>query len=291
MNTKILEYMLAVAETRSITRAAERFYLSHPALSRHLRNIEAELGTPLFTRQPDGMHLTAAGILFMNDAQAILHIETELNKELAAMRHRQRNQLHIMLDDHFYNSFLRRAAPQFHAAYPEFTLEATRCNAVQARRALLDGGADLALFDSLAPQTAGLESLPLVSHEMLLAFPPSYTGPLDAGGLRGAIENGMFITLYPVGSTARTIQEQQLAACRIYPARILEGLARNNIDHIREGNTCGLLLDIFCTEEVRARVRVGQPFGTVHTVIAYAAGAALSAAAQELMQIILQQFA
>lgn len=290
MNTKILEYMLAIAETRSITRAAERFYLSHPALSRHLKNLETELGTPLFARRPDGMQLTAAGILFMNDAQAILHIEEELNKELAAMRHRQRNQLHIMLDSHFYNMFLRRAAPQFHAAHPDFTLETTRCNAVQARRALLDGQADLALFDSMTAQTAGLECLPLASHEMLLAFPPSYTGPLDTEGLRGAIEGGMFISLYPVGTTARTIQEQRLAASRIYPDRILEGLVRNSIVHIREGSTCGLLLDIFCSEEIRAQVQVGQPFGTVHTVIAYAAGAVLSAAAQELMQIMIREF-
>ncbi len=289
MNTKILEYMLAIAETKSITRAAERFYLSHPALSRHLKNIETELGTPLFARQPDGMQLTAAGILFMNDAQAILHIEEELNKDLAAMRHRQRNRLHIMLDSHFYNMFLRRAAPKFGAAHPEFTLEATRCNAVQARRALLDGQADLALFDSMTAQTAGLESLPLVSHEMLLAFPPDYAGPLNTDGLRQAIENGMFISLYPVGTTARTIQEQLLAACRLYPAHILEGFVRNSVIHIREGNTCGILLDVFCTEEVRAQVQVGQAFGTVHTVIAYADGAALSAAAQQLMQIMIRE--
>ena len=47
MNTKILEYIIAIAEEKSISQAADRFYLSQPVLSRHLKKIEDELGAPL----------------------------------------------------------------------------------------------------------------------------------------------------------------------------------------------------------------------------------------------------
>ena len=71
MNTKILEYMIAIAEEKSISQAAERFYLSQPVLSRHLKKIEDELGTPIFRRDSRQMTLTEAGIIFINNAQAI----------------------------------------------------------------------------------------------------------------------------------------------------------------------------------------------------------------------------
>ena len=290
MNTKILEYMLAIAETKSITRAAEQFYLSHPALSRHLKNIESELGAPLFTRQSDGMHLTPAGIIYMNDAQAILHIEKDLVKDLNAMRHRRRNLLRVMLDSHLHNRFVRLVLPQFQTIHPDFTLEYSICNAIQARRALFDGHTDLAIFDSLTAQTADLECLPIAFHQLLLAFPPDYTGTPDTDGLRQAIGSGMFIMLYPVGTTARTIAEQQLAACQIYPTKILEGFVQNSIKHIHEGGCCGILLDLFCTTEVQTKIRIGEPFCDVYTVIAYSPKSILSATAQDLMQIIIKEF-
>lgn len=290
MNTKILEYMLAIAETRSITRAAEQFYLSHPALSRHLKNVESELGTPLFTRRPDGMVLTPAGIIFMNDAQAILHIESKLNQDLSAMRHRQRKQLHVMVDHHLHNQFVRSILPLFRAAHPDYTVASTACNASQARRALLDGQADLALFDTMTTRATGLEFLPFSEHALLLAFPKNFTGPRDIQGLRQAVEAGMFVCLYPVGTTARTLMEQQLAAHQIYPAKVLEGFAHNSIDHIRQGNSCSILLDLFCTAEVRAHVCVGEPFCTIYGVVAYASGATLPVAAQDLMRIVVQNF-
>ncbi len=82
MHTIVLEYIIAIAEERSVTRAADRFYLSHPALSRHLRRIESELGTPLFVRTRRGMELTPVGIVFVNDAREILRIEAELMRDL-----------------------------------------------------------------------------------------------------------------------------------------------------------------------------------------------------------------
>lgn len=290
MNTMILEYILAIAKTKSITRAAEQFYLSHAALSRHLKNIETDLGTPLFIRRPDGMYLTSAGIIFVHDSQAILHIEKELNKDLAAMRHRQRNVLRVMLDGHLHNRFIRSVLPQFQTEYPDFTLEHSICNAIQARRALLDGHTDLAVFDSLTAQSMDLEYLSVSSHELLLAFPNVYTGALDVDGLRQAIDDGMFIVLYPVGTTPRTIVEQQLAAYQIYPAKILEGFAQNSIAYIREGNTCGILPDFLCSDEVFSQIQVGGIFATVYTVIAYSSNTTPSAVVQRLMEIMIKEF-
>ena len=56
MDTKILEYVIAIAEEKSLSKAAERLYLSQPALSQRLKKLEDELGTP--SRRPSGLRKT-----------------------------------------------------------------------------------------------------------------------------------------------------------------------------------------------------------------------------------------
>jgi DNA-binding transcriptional LysR family regulator len=67
-----LEAFLAVAERRGVSRAAKALYLTQPALSARLRNLERELGTELFVRTPTGVRLTQAGHAFRPIAQRIL---------------------------------------------------------------------------------------------------------------------------------------------------------------------------------------------------------------------------
>ena len=50
MNFKILEYIVAIAETGSVTKAADRLFISQSGLNQQLIKLETELGTPLFHR-------------------------------------------------------------------------------------------------------------------------------------------------------------------------------------------------------------------------------------------------
>ena len=56
-----IDYVIAVAECKSISQAAEMLYISQPSLSRYLSNLENELGVNLFVRTLNGTELTAAG--------------------------------------------------------------------------------------------------------------------------------------------------------------------------------------------------------------------------------------
>jgi len=73
MELRHLRYFVAVAETGSLTEAAEtRLYTSQPSLSRQLRDLEAEVGTPLFVRGSRGVSLTPAGRIFLDHARLTL---------------------------------------------------------------------------------------------------------------------------------------------------------------------------------------------------------------------------
>jgi DNA-binding transcriptional LysR family regulator len=61
VDTRLLRYFAAVAAEGNLTRAAERLFVSQPALTKQIRKLERDLGVPLFTRSRAGMTLTAAG--------------------------------------------------------------------------------------------------------------------------------------------------------------------------------------------------------------------------------------
>jgi DNA-binding transcriptional LysR family regulator len=72
MNLRQLEYFVAIAEVGSVTRAAERLFVSQPALSQQIRALERELGGALLERLPQGVRLTAAGQSLLAEAHATL---------------------------------------------------------------------------------------------------------------------------------------------------------------------------------------------------------------------------
>ena len=72
MELRHLRYFVAIAEERSITRAAERLWVAQPGLSTQIRRLEAELGVRLFERHTRGVDLTQAGALFLERARAAL---------------------------------------------------------------------------------------------------------------------------------------------------------------------------------------------------------------------------
>lgn len=76
MDFKQLRAFLTVAETGNVTRAAEVLHLVQPAVSRQLRLLEEDIGTPLFERERHGMALTAAGKALLDYARrAMLELD------------------------------------------------------------------------------------------------------------------------------------------------------------------------------------------------------------------------
>lgn len=79
-----LRLVVAIAESGSVTRAAERLHLTQSALSHQLRDIETRLGTPLFHRVGRRMRLTAAGERFRESASEALEVVERMEQRLKA---------------------------------------------------------------------------------------------------------------------------------------------------------------------------------------------------------------
>ncbi|GHC97376.1 LysR family transcriptional regulator [Pseudorhodoferax aquiterrae] len=82
MELRHLRYFIAVAETGSLSRAAEKLFIAQPPLSVQIRQLEDAMGTPLFVRHPKGVRLTAAGEALMPEARALLDRAGHLKERL-----------------------------------------------------------------------------------------------------------------------------------------------------------------------------------------------------------------
>ncbi len=77
VHVRDLRYFVTVAEELHFTRAAERLYVSQPALSKQVRALERQLGVELFHRGPQGVTLTEAGAALLPHAREVLRTWAE----------------------------------------------------------------------------------------------------------------------------------------------------------------------------------------------------------------------
>ena len=73
-----LKYIVAVADAANITRAAERLFLAQPSLSKQIKDLEDEVGFPIFIRNRDGVRITPPGQMIVAYAQEALHKRTKI---------------------------------------------------------------------------------------------------------------------------------------------------------------------------------------------------------------------
>ena len=118
MNWNQLRYVLTIAEEKSITRAAQRLYLTQPSLSLRLKALEEELGTPLFTRGPDGLEPTYAGSLFCAWAAETDISFGRLNDKLSDIASGRRQLLRLGVSPHRGNLLLPTILSAFYRQFP-----------------------------------------------------------------------------------------------------------------------------------------------------------------------------
>ena len=97
INNKNMEYVAAVAQYDSITAAAESLYISQPALSRFISNLEKRIGVTLFQRVGNRFLLTYEGERFLYHAKRIMEIEQELQNELSDINKQKQGRLRLAL--------------------------------------------------------------------------------------------------------------------------------------------------------------------------------------------------
>ncbi|HMO45963.1 MAG TPA: LysR family transcriptional regulator [Rubrivivax sp.] len=136
MNSREWRYFLKVAELGNVTRAAAQLHLTQPALSRHLKQLEEEAGTPLLARHGRGVRLTAAGVHFRDVAREILGRLVSLQDELRASTDEPTGELAVGMPLSWSGLITSQLIPRFLRLYPRVRIHITEGTTMDLRRAL-----------------------------------------------------------------------------------------------------------------------------------------------------------
>ena len=174
MNLDYLRYFVKLAQVGHYTRASEQLNISQPSLSHAVRQLEEELGVPLFERQGRNTQLTQFGAEFLNCAARTL---ATLDEGVTSLRRKARGEGLIRL------GFLRvlgtdyvpRLAARFLAAHPDrqlqFTFHSGRTQ--ELLEGLADRRYDLVFCSRPAPEL-GLTAVPVRAQELVLIVPTGH---------------------------------------------------------------------------------------------------------------------
>lgn len=157
MDFRHIRAFLAVADTLSVTKAAERLHISQPPLSRHIHQLEQELGVTLFVRHRHGVTLTDAGRWLLDKARTLDGAASDFYDSARQAAAGQANRISIGIGWGLWD-VVNRVRVEFARDYPEVTIEArdslcSEDSAEQLRHHTLDLAFSRPPFDSTVAAT------------------------------------------------------------------------------------------------------------------------------------------
>lgn len=169
---KNYEYFIAIVEAGSLTKAAEKLYISQPSLSQYLKRLESSLGVELFDRTASPLRLTYTGERYYQYVKQVKQLGENVQREFLDIQNQTSGRLRLGVAFWRGAYLLPDIFPAFHEAYPNIRLQLTEARSAQLEAALMDDRLDVAIMN--LPRSLHYEKLTyeiLCEERILLAAP------------------------------------------------------------------------------------------------------------------------
>jgi len=174
-----LEHFIAVAETGSIARAAERCHTVASAVSKRLSDLEESFGTALLVRSAKGVELTPAGHTLLARARSILHQADQIDDEMRRHASGARGHVRVFANISAIVEFLPAALASFLEKFPEIHIHLEEHVSSSIAAAVADNLADFGILGDVA-NVDGLTMRPFRTDELVVVLRPDH--PLARNG-------------------------------------------------------------------------------------------------------------
>jgi DNA-binding transcriptional LysR family regulator len=178
VDTRLLRYVAAVAEEGNLTRAAQRLFVSQPALTKQIKHLEKQLGVQLFTRSRAGMTLTEPGRVFAERLPRLLADWDHLLRETHGAASRAAFVLRVGFVASAANEATQVIVAAFRRMRPDWRVEMRQAAWSNPSAGLADGDVDAAFVRLPFPGQDGVRVELLLTEPRCVALPASH--PLAA---------------------------------------------------------------------------------------------------------------
>jgi DNA-binding transcriptional LysR family regulator len=170
MELRHLRYFVAVGEEQHYGRAASKLRVAQPALSRQIQDLEEEMGFKLFERLPRGVKLSAAGKLFLEDAQRILRDVNEAAARAERVARGRSGTLRVgFTENASWQGVVPESFRRFREMRPDAELQLQPAGSLEQLKAIRSGRLDAGFVFNMPKTDPELELLPVAVQHIELA--------------------------------------------------------------------------------------------------------------------------
>ncbi len=173
MDIRQLRYFVAIVEAKSFSRAAQTLHVAQPALSLHVRNMEADLGIELLSRTPQGVAPTEAGLLLLQRARDIIVDFESALLEVRDFKSEPAGEVHLGLPGTVAELLAVPLILNTRERYPKIRLKIAEAMSGFVLDWLHEGRIDLGIL-YLPISERGLRSTAIATEQLYLFAPPKF---------------------------------------------------------------------------------------------------------------------
>ena len=164
---------LNIAETKNLTRAAERTFLSVPAASTRIKNLENTLNLKLLERSSHGVELTEIGLIYLKYAKSIFHEIERLKGELAEHNKSIQGKLSIVANTTAVAEYIPIALSEYLVTHPNVDVSLKELLSEEVVNQVVDRRADIGIISGDI-DTKKLQTIPLISSKLIVIAPQKH---------------------------------------------------------------------------------------------------------------------
>lgn len=168
MDIRDYEYIVAIAEHRSISRAAAQLFITQSALTRFLQRTEKQTGVPLFRRQGNQFLLTEAGQQYVETGRIIMHLDKQLSDKLDEERRMHKSLVRLGYSMGRSDYLMKYVFTRFFAKFPDTEIKSRGDTSRKSMMALQNGDMDMVLVTNVE-KIPGYCYIPVDKSYMVLA--------------------------------------------------------------------------------------------------------------------------
>lgn len=174
VDTRSLRYFVAVAEEGNLSRAAQRLFVSQPALTKQIKRLEAQLGAQLFLRSHTGMALTGPGRALAERAPSLLTCWERARREVKDAAVRAVRVLRVGFLASAANEATPRIVAEFARRLPGWRVDMRQGTWSDPSAGLVDGEVDVALLRLPFPGQDAFRVAELFTEPRCVALPATH---------------------------------------------------------------------------------------------------------------------